>query len=126
MPLFARVAVNFIYKLLVFPTIIYGCSILFPEFIFFGSGIVIFYLAGLFLLIGVVADETILPLFGNVKSTLQGFVFMTGVIWLVPFLFQPTYVSWTGALIVGSMLGLAELMMHQWILQQRAVSQQSG
>ena len=67
-----------------------------------------------------------MPLFGNVKSTLQGFVFMTGVIWLVPFLFQPAYVTPMGALIVGGMLGLAELIMHQWILQQREASRVSG
>ncbi|MGD8191289.1 DUF2512 family protein [Brevibacillus ginsengisoli] len=122
MPLFARVAVNFLYKLIVFPSILYGGTLLFPEYVFWGSWLVIACLAGLFLVIGLVADETILPLFGNVKSTVMGFVFMTGVIWLVPLLFQPTCVTLMGALIVGGMLGLAELIMHQWILQQRKIN----
>ncbi len=119
MPLFARVAVNFVYKLLVFPAILYGGSRLFPDLVWFGSPLPMLSLAGLFLLIGLVADETILPLFGNVKSTIQGFVFMTAVLWGSPYLFSDVSVSFLGAFLLGLMLGLAELLMHQWILKQR-------
>lgn len=119
MPMYARMSVNFVYKLVVFPSIIFLSSFLFPYWISFQNLLPIVSLSGLFLLIGIIADETILPLFGNIKSTLQGFLFMTAVVWLSGWVFPSATVHVWGALIAGTMLGIAELLMHQWILKQR-------
>ncbi|MGC5327652.1 DUF2512 family protein [Brevibacillus sp. SYSU BS000544] len=119
MPLYARMGINFVYKLIVFPSILYLANLMFSQWISFQSSLPVISLSGLFLLIGIVADETILPRFGILSSTFQGFLFMTTVIWVSKWIFSSVSVTFSGALITGLMLGVVELLMHKWILKQR-------
>lgn len=117
--LFWRVCFNFIYKMLIFPMAIHKVSQRDPRQLFFSSRKSMFSLAGLFILIGLIADETVLPRFGNIKSTLQGSIFMSGTTWLSQFLFRGNRTTWKGALLLGGVLGLCELPMHAWLLKKR-------
>lgn len=116
----ARVRTNLVYKLLVFPTLIYSFSRWFPAHLFFPDLKPVTTLSLLFIAIGLIADETILPRFGRLSATAQGFCFMTAAIWSSPFFDKDVSVTVFGALGLGLALGLAEYVMHGWILAQRA------
>jgi len=113
-----RTAANFLYKAVFFPAILTGISTAFPGWIQFSSWVPVAALSGLFLVVGLAADETILPLFGNVKATAQGFLFMFAMIWLAPLVFPGVYVHFAGALLSAGVLSMAELLMHRWLLRQ--------
>jgi hypothetical protein len=119
MTLLQRAGVNLVYKLLVFPAFIWGFAALFPGLIRFTSVWQPVAISGLFILIGLIADETILPRMGNLPATSQGFLFMAAVLWASQFLFSGSRITGTGALALGLLLGMAELCMHHWILKQR-------
>lgn len=121
MPLFSRVAMNLLYKLFLFPITLSGFSVLFPSLLHFSSWLQILAIAGLFIVIGLIADETILPKFGKLKATAQGSVFMTVVIWLSQFLFSASLITIPGAILLGLLLGMIEWLMHGWILKQRKI-----
>ncbi|MEW9671362.1 DUF2512 family protein [Ammoniphilus sp. 3BR4] len=114
-----RVTVNLIYKLLLFPTILFGAAIILPTEIQYSSWVPAAFLSTLYILMGLVADETILPMFGNTKATIQGSFFMTAVTWLLPFVYPGNLVTLPGAAAVGISLGIVEYGMHGWILKQR-------
>lgn len=117
-----RMAINFIYKIVLFPTIIFGASALLPSQIHYSSWIPPLLLSGLFILMGLFADETILPMFGNEKATIQGTFFMTGATWAVPFFLPGNGITFLGAAATGLTLGMVEYGMHGWILKQRKKS----
>jgi len=119
LPLSARVLSNFLYKLLLFPALISAFSKWFPAWIDFADRIPVILLSILFIAIGLVADETILPWLGNKTATLQGFLFMTASIWGASFLQIGAKVALTGAILLGSALAIVEYVMHGWLLQQR-------
>lgn len=119
MTLFWRVGFNFIYKILVFPSLLFALARRFPSIIRFSSRQFIWLLSSLFIAIGLIADETVLPKNGNLKATLQGSVFMSGITWLSQFLFRINCITWQGATLIGIILGLFELPMHVWILKNR-------
>jgi hypothetical protein len=121
MPLFSRVAINLLYKLFLFPVTLSGFSVLFPSLLHFSSWLQILSIAGLFIMIGLIADETILPKFGNIKATAQGSIFMSVVIWLSQFLFPTSLITIPGAIQLGLLLGMIEWLMHGWILKQRKI-----
>lgn len=114
-----RMTINLIYKLLLFPTILYGAAYILPTEIRYSSWVPAAFLSTLFILIGLVADETILPMFGNTKATIQGSLFMTAVTWLLPFVYPGYLATLPGAAAVGIALGIVEYGMHGWILRQR-------
>lgn len=112
-------AVNFAYKAIVFPAILVALSSLFPNLIAFEAWLPLLLVSALFIWIGVVADEIILPLFGNAKATGQGFLFMSGALWLAPYVLERMRSTAGGALLAGLCLSLAEFGMHRWLLQRR-------
>jgi hypothetical protein len=122
MGLLQRTGVNLVYKLLVFPGVIYGFSRLFPGLVFFHTFWPVLIISGLFIAIGLVADETILPRLGNLPATAQGFLFMAAVIWGSQYLFDPSRVTIPGSFLLALLLGIAEYVMHAWILKQRALA----
>ncbi|NGQ94195.1 DUF2512 family protein [Brevibacillus sp. SYP-B805] len=126
MTLLQRAGVNLGYKLLVFPALIWGFAALFPGLIRFATVWQPIAISGLFILTGLIADETILPRAGNLPATFQGFLFMTAVLWASQFLFSGSRVTGMGALALGLLLGMAELCMHRWILQQREKQEKSS
>ncbi|WP_134702714.1 hypothetical protein [Ammoniphilus sp. YIM 78166] len=117
-----RMAINFMYKIILFPTIIFGAGALLPSQIHYSSWIPPLLLSGFFILIGLFADETILPMFGNEKATIQGALFMTGATWVLPFLVPGNGVTLLGAAATGLSLGMVEYGMHGWLLKQRKTS----
>lgn|GEM_PF-2518315 len=119
MPFIARVLSNFLYKLLIFPVLISAFAKWFPEWIAFADRTLVILLSILFIAIGLVADETILPWLGNNTATLQGFLFMTASIWGASFLQTGTRVALAGAILLGSALAIVEYVMHGWLLRQR-------
>lgn len=120
MPLMVRLLINFLYKLILFPALIYSFSKWVPQLISFPSLQPVILLSWLFIAIGLVADETILPWLGNLPATSQGFLFMSAAIWASSFFYPGAYVAVSGALLLGLALGAAEYVMHGWILKQRA------
>jgi hypothetical protein len=114
-----RMAINFIYKIILFPTIIIGAGTLLPSQISYTSWVPPVPLSGLFILIGLVADETILPMFGNERATIQGTLFMTGATWALPYFYPGNDITLPGAAAIGLSLGVVEYGMHGWILKQR-------
>lgn len=117
MTLFWRVGFNFIYKILIFPSVLLVLSKCFPDSIRFSSRRFVWSLTGLFIAIGLIADETVLPRCGNLKATLQGSVFMSVTTWFSQFLNCKNRIKWNGAVLIGIILGLCELPMHSWILK---------
>ncbi len=120
MPLMVRVLCNFLYKLIVFPVLIYFFPKWVPQLIIFPSLQPVILLSGLFIAIGLVADETILPWQGNLPATSQGFLFMSAAIWASSFFFPGADATVLGALLIGLALGISEYFMHDWLLKQRA------
>lgn len=118
-----RMGINFVYKVVFFPAILFALARWAPQAIAFESWWPIAVISALFVCVGVVADELILPVFGNMKATSQGFVFMSVVLWLAPYVFAGVRVTAGGALLAGLVLSLAEFGMHGWILQQRQKEQ---
>lgn len=112
-----RVCFNFVYKVLIFPTVLFGISTYCSRIVSFRSKKSRIALTSLFVVIGVVADETILPRYGNIKSTIQGSIFISVVTWLSQILFRRNHVTWCGAILIGVVLGICELPMHAWILK---------
>ncbi|WP_167569098.1 DUF2512 family protein [Brevibacillus migulae] len=119
MQLPARILSNLLYKLLVFPALILAFSRWFPEWIYFADQRPPVFLSILFIAIGLVADETILPWLGNQTATLQGFLFMAVVTWGTSFMLAGAEVTLSGAILLGAALGVVEYVMHCWLLQQR-------
>jgi hypothetical protein len=121
MMLLPRMAVNSIYKCITFPTVIYGASRILPSYLLFSSWIAVAVLSGIFILIGVFADETILPLLGISTATIQGSLFMIGFTWIFPYLYPGNDVKLGGAVFIGVVLGCVEFAMHLWIRKQQDV-----
>ena len=121
MMLLPRMAVNFVYKCILFPSVIYGASLVLPSYLLFSSWVAIAVLSGVYVLIGVFADETILPLLGISTATMQGTLFMTGFTWLFPYLYPGNDVKMGGAVLIGVTLGCVEFAMHLWIRKQQEV-----
>jgi len=119
MTLGQRMGTNLMYKLILFPTIIFGAEALLPSQIQYSSWIPPFLLSTLFILIGLFADETMLPMFGNERATIQGTLFMTGATWALPFIYPGNHITLLGAAATGISLGIAEYGMHAWLLSKR-------
>lgn len=111
-----RMMINFLFKVIYFPLILFSYPELFPLSAVYSSWKVPLLLSLFFIGIGLVADETVLPIFGLVKSTIQGTSFMIAVIWSVQFLFVGTTISIGSAIIMGLFIGIGEFFMHKRIL----------
>lgn len=121
MDILNRMKINFLFKVLYFPLILFSFPKLFPVGVVYSSWMVPLLLSLFFIGIGLVADEIVLPRFGLVSSTLQGAAFMIVVIWFVQFLFVGTAISVPGAILMGLSIGIGEFFMHTRILAwQRA------
>lgn len=119
MPLLWRALINYIYKTILFPAIIKSLTLRYPSKLLLSRRSII-SLSRLFISIGLIADETVLPRFGNLKATLQGSIFMSGTSWLSQLIDHRNRVTWKGALLLGAIMGLCELPMHAWILKYRS------
>jgi len=119
MSLAKRVVFNLVYKIIYFPLILFLIPRFFLDNVVYSSWVVPFLLSALYIGIGLVADETVLPTFGLVSSTIQGCVFMIVVTWLSQFVFSGTIISGFGAIVIGVLLGSGEFLMHQRILAWR-------
>ncbi|RXT02874.1 DUF2512 family protein [Ammoniphilus sp. CFH 90114] len=123
MDLRKRVTINLLYKILLFPSVIYGAEQILPTQLQYSSWVPAAVLSTLFIFIGVVADETILPLFGNELATIQGSLFMTATTWMLPFIHPGNVITLPGAAAIGISLGIIEYAMHGWIVKQRRLHQ---
>ncbi|MBP1930198.1 DUF2512 family protein [Ammoniphilus resinae] len=119
MSLARRVGINLAYKIIYFPLILFLLPQLFLDHVVYSSWVVPFTLSALYIAIGLIADETVLPKFGLVSSTIQGCVFMIVVTWLSQFVFNGTVISIFAAIVIGLLLGIGEYLMHQRILAWR-------
>ncbi len=119
MSLLWRIAYNCIYKIIVFPTVMMIISSRYPKLVTFKSFRSLFILSVTFISIGLVADETIMPRYGNLKSTVQGSIFMSITCWSAQIFSRSMQITWLGAVLIGSILGVLEFPMHRWILQKR-------
>ncbi|BAU26902.1 uncharacterized protein DUF2512 [Aneurinibacillus soli] len=110
-----RFIFNFIYKITLFPLAIYLISRLLPGQVQFASTNHLLDVSLLLLIIGLVADEFVLGMYGIYIATMQGAVTITAIIYLSGFLFTDSRITFTGSIVSGVILGLVELLMHSYV-----------
>jgi len=76
------------------------------------------FLPLIFTLVGIVADWIIVPRFHNYVSSLMGAVFMGGVTYLLPILFNIGEVSLMSAIFLALLLGMVEATLHYLIVKR--------
>jgi hypothetical protein len=114
-----RMLVNTLYKLIFFPTVLLGMSATMPGVLTF-SGIV--HLASVCILltiIGVLADEIVLPLFGVETSTIEGAGAIMAILYLSGLVFSGSHITIPGAVFAGAALGIIERVAHHFVTLHR-------
>lgn len=114
-----RFLFNFLYKLILFPFTLYLVSRLLPSQVQFASTNHLLDVSLLLLIIGLIADEIVLGMYGIYTATVQGAVAMTTIIYLSGLLFTGSQISFTGSIVCGVVLGLVELLMHGYVRQDQ-------
>ncbi len=109
---------NFLLKMVIYMTVLHGVHLLLDGMDYSTALApvgVAFFLAA----VGHFADRWVLPLLGNLLSTLAGGSFMVAVIWSSQFLFPGSHVRFPVALLAGAVLGGVEYRMHLDILGRK-------
>ncbi|CEH27641.1 Uncharacterized protein BN1090_A2_00056 [Aneurinibacillus migulanus] len=110
-----RIFLNFLYKIILFPGGLYLLSVVFPQQIAFGSVQHWLYVSLLLLIIGLVADEIVLGMFGIYRATLQGAVAIGAILYLSGWLFMDSHITILGSILCGIILGILEFIMHRYV-----------
>lgn len=114
-----RMLINTIYKLIFFPGVLYFLSVVMPGQLRFAGVFHWLAVSLLLLVIGIVADEVVLPLFGVSISTMQGAFAIILIIYLSGFVFPRSMIALPGAIIAGISLSVVEFIMHYFIREQQ-------
>ncbi|PTX60829.1 uncharacterized protein DUF2512 [Melghirimyces profundicolus] len=109
---------NFFLKIVIYAAVIHGVHLL-VDGLHYSTLLAPVGLVFLFATVGHVADQWILPRWGNLLSTIAGSSFMVTVIWGAQFLFPGSLVRFPVALVTGAVLGAVEYRMHMDILKAR-------
>ncbi|GGE03566.1 hypothetical protein GCM10011571_00530 [Marinithermofilum abyssi] len=75
--------------------------------------------AAFWAVVGHLADQWIVPRWGNLLATLAGASFMAVTLWTIPWWVAGTEVRWWAVLLTVLILGTVELVMHRYILRYR-------
>lgn len=110
-----RLVFNFVYKLLLFPTMLYLVSYLLPGQVKFAHTHHLLDVSFVLLMIGLVADEVLLGMYGIYHATFQGSIAITVIVYFSGFLFAGSRITFTGSIVCGAVLGLVELIMHGYL-----------
>ncbi|WCN38459.1 DUF2512 family protein [Aneurinibacillus uraniidurans] len=110
-----RLVFNFVYKLLLFPAMLYLISYLLPGQVKFAHAHHLLDVSLVLLMIGLIADEIMLGMYGIYLATIQGSIAITAIVYLSGFLFAGSQITFTGSIICGAVLGLVELIMHGYL-----------
>ena len=110
-----RLVFNFFYKLLLFPLALYLVSRLLPGQVRFASTNHLLDVSLLLLIIGLIADEVVLGMYGIYIATVQGAIAITAILYLSGLLFTGSRITLAGGIVCGVILGLVELLMHSYI-----------
>ncbi|WCK53753.1 hypothetical protein PP175_20895 [Aneurinibacillus sp. Ricciae_BoGa-3] len=114
-----RMVVNTLYKLVFFPAVLVGMSASMPGILSFSGVLHLAFVCILLTIIGVLADETILPLFGVETSTIQGAGAIMAILYLSGILFPGSNISVSGAVFAGAALGIIERVAHHFVMLHR-------
>ncbi|AMA72013.1 DUF2512 family protein [Aneurinibacillus thermoaerophilus] len=110
-----RVFFNFLYKVVLFPGVLYLLSVTFPSQLMFENINHWLDVSLLLLVIGLIADEVVLGIYGIYKATLQGTLAIAVIVYLSGWLFPQSKITLLGGVIAGISLGTVELIMHRYI-----------
>ena len=100
---------NFLFKVILFPLIIYLAT--FSNFVALPP-LILLVLSTFLIIIGIIAEPIVLPVFGNLISTLMGTFFIIFSLWITPVLTGRGYFKLEAAIVVGVILGIIEFTLH--------------
>lgn len=66
-------------------------------------------------LVGITADKLIVPIFGNLASTLMGYVGITIIIWGIAWLAPGSHVPFKVALLMAVPAAMLEYILHRFV-----------
>lgn len=110
-----RIFLNFLYKIVLFPGTLYLLSLVFPRQITFSGVHHWLDVSFLLLIIGLVADEIVLGMFGIYLATLQGAIAIAVIVYLSGWLFTNSHITVLGSILSGIVLGSIEFIMHRYL-----------
>jgi hypothetical protein len=110
-----RTFLNFFYKIFLFPGVLYFLWIAFPGQLSFSSVKHWLDVSFVLIIIGLIADEVVLGMYGIHSATLQGAVAIGGIVYLSGWLFSGSHITIWGGILAGASLGIVEFIMHRYI-----------
>ncbi|GEN35186.1 MULTISPECIES: DUF2512 family protein [Aneurinibacillus] len=110
-----RVILNLLYKAVMFPGVLYLLSMLFPRQLTFGSVNHWLDVSLLLIIIGLLADEAVLGMYGIYLATLQGALAIVAIVYMSGWLFPESQITLPGGILAGTALGMVEFIMHRYI-----------
>jgi hypothetical protein len=110
-----RTFLNFFYKVLLFPGVLYLLWITFPGQLSFSSVNHWLDVSFVLIIIGLIADEVVLGMYGIHSATLQGALAIGAIVYASGWLFPESHITVWGGILAGASLGVVELIMHRYI-----------
>jgi hypothetical protein len=69
---------------------------------------------------GLIADRLIVPVFGNLPSTVMGLIGITLIIWGIGCLWPGVHISLTASFLTALPMGLIEFLLHRYVTPKTA------